>query len=69
VKLLAAQTVFLDRLCERCLNAPRAAPAVGAALDSVVCENYGQVTAISNGLVMGCIGLAMSTPVAVPLMV
>jgi hypothetical protein len=27
---------------------------------------YGQVTSISNGLFTGCMGLAMSIPVAVP---
>lgn len=27
---------------------------------------YGQLTSISNGLLTGCSGLAMSTPVAVP---
>ena len=37
-------------------NFPNADAAIG----------YGQVTSISKGLVTGCIGFAMSTPVALP---
>ena len=37
-----------------------------AAVSNLWVPDYGQVTSISKGLFTGCIGFAMSTPVAVP---
>jgi hypothetical protein len=39
------------------------------AIASMAAAPYGQLTSISNDLVIGCCGLAASTPVALPLMV
>ena len=50
-----------------CENRNGGAPRGTAVVVLSIASDHGQVTAISNGLVMGCIGLAMSTPVAVPL--